>query len=142
MIGRMRMIGRKMLMRLRMRMLTCLRMRMLTTGIFRNVVDYGDDDDDGNQSACLASCPQNFHETAYSADCMEDLLSAMNEFIDDSVVLPAGNWDKDLLLPILRTQNMKMRQRRKLKDALEEEEEEEEEAEDLIQRETTEVDCE
>ncbi|XP_038047086.1 band 3 anion transport protein-like isoform X2 [Patiria miniata] len=68
---------------------------------------------------------EHFHETAYSADCMEDLLSAMNEFIDDSVVLPAGNWDKELLLPILRTQNMKMKQRRQMKEAITEEDEEE-----------------
>ena len=66
---------------------------------------------------------------------MEDLLSAMNEFIDDSVVLPAGNWDKELLLPILRTQNIKMRQRRQKQDAIMEEEEE------LVDRKLTEVDC-
>ncbi|XP_033628613.1 band 3 anion transport protein-like isoform X1 [Asterias rubens] len=77
---------------------------------------------------------ENFHSTAYSADCMEDLLSAMNEFIDDSVVLPAGNWDKELLLPILRTQNIKMRQRRQKQDAIMEEEEE------LVDRKLTEVD--
>ncbi|XP_022102760.1 band 3 anion transport protein-like isoform X2 [Acanthaster planci] len=79
---------------------------------------------------------EHFHETAYSADCMDDLLSAMNEFIDDSVVLPAGNWDKDLLLPILRTQNMKMKQRRQKK----EEDIEEEEEEELLPPDITEVD--
>ena len=66
---------------------------------------------------------------------MEDLLSAMNEFIDDSVVLPAGNWDKDLLLPILRTQNMKMKQRR-----LRKEEDIQEEEEELLPLDISEVD--
>ena len=50
----------------------------------------------------------------------------MNEFIDDSMVLPAGNWDKDLLLPILRVQNQKMKRRYKKAAGIKEEEEEEE----------------
>ncbi len=36
----------------------------------------------------------------------------MNDFIDDTVVLPAGNWDKDLLLPVLRIQNEKVKERK------------------------------
>ena len=50
----------------------------------------------------------------------------MNEFIDDSMVLPAGNWDKDLLLPILRVQNQKMKRRYKKAAGIKEEEEEDE----------------
>ncbi|XP_072047600.1 band 3 anion transport protein-like isoform X2 [Amphiura filiformis] len=69
---------------------------------------------------------EHFHETAYKADSMHDILRAMNEFIDDSMVLPAGNWDKDLLLPILRLQNKKMKERQLREQAIKEEEEEEE----------------
>ena len=58
---------------------------------------------------------------------MQDILSAMNEFIDDSIVLPAGNWDKDLLLPVLRLQNKKMKERQLREDVIMEEDEEEEE---------------
>ena len=54
---------------------------------------------------------------------MHDILKAMNEFIDDSMVLPAGNWDKDLLLPILRLQNKKMKERQIREDTIKEEEE-------------------
>ena len=43
---------------------------------------------------------------------MKQLIAAMNDFIDDTVVLPAGNWDKDLLLPVLRIQNNKVRERK------------------------------
>ncbi len=42
---------------------------------------------------------------------MDDILRALNEFVEDTVVLPAGNWDKDLLLPILREQNQKLKER-------------------------------
>lgn len=38
----------------------------------------------------------------------------MNDFIDHTIVLPPGNWDKDLLLPVLRMQQEKMMDRKKL----------------------------
>lgn len=40
-----------------------------------------------------------FHSIAYKADDRKDLLSAINEFLDDSIVLPPGNWDRHDLLP-------------------------------------------
>ncbi|XP_037938410.1 anion exchange protein 3-like isoform X1 [Teleopsis dalmanni] len=40
-----------------------------------------------------------FHHIAYKADDRKDLLSAINEFLDDSIVLPPGNWDRHDLLP-------------------------------------------
>lgn len=40
-----------------------------------------------------------FHEIAYKAEHRKDLLSAINEFLDDSIVLPPGNWDSQALLP-------------------------------------------
>ena len=59
----------------------------------------------------ISPTAQHFHDTAYRADNMQDMLRAMNEFIDDSLVLPAGNWDKELLLPILKQQNRKNKER-------------------------------
>jgi hypothetical protein len=38
---------------------------------------------------------------AYQAMGREDLLSAINEFLDDSVVLPPGEWHRNTLLPIV-----------------------------------------
>ncbi|XP_030372868.1 band 3 anion transport protein isoform X5 [Scaptodrosophila lebanonensis] len=42
---------------------------------------------------------EHFHGIAYKADDRKDLLSAINEFLDDSIVLPPGNWDRHDLLP-------------------------------------------
>ncbi|XP_055842189.1 anion exchange protein 3 isoform X3 [Episyrphus balteatus] len=42
---------------------------------------------------------ETFHSIAYKADDRKDLLSAINEFLDDSIVLPPGNWDRHDLLP-------------------------------------------
>ncbi|XP_068149698.1 band 3 anion transport protein isoform X2 [Drosophila tropicalis] len=42
---------------------------------------------------------EHFHGIAYRADDRKDLLSAINEFLDDSIVLPPGNWDRHDLLP-------------------------------------------
>lgn len=41
-----------------------------------------------------------FHQIAYKAEGRKDLLSAINEFLDDSIVLPPGNWESQALLPI------------------------------------------
>ncbi|XP_018315029.1 band 3 anion transport protein isoform X2 [Mycetomoellerius zeteki] len=40
-----------------------------------------------------------FHEVAYKANERRELLSAINEFLDDSIVLPPGNWERQALLP-------------------------------------------
>nr|XP_022905719.1 anion exchange protein 2 isoform X2 [Onthophagus taurus] len=43
---------------------------------------------------------QQFHNLAYTADNRKVLLSAINEFLDDSIVLPPGDWEHKALLPI------------------------------------------
>lgn len=43
---------------------------------------------------------QQFHNIAYEADNRKALLSAINEFLDDSIVLPPGDWERQALLPI------------------------------------------
>ncbi|XP_060535032.1 band 3 anion transport protein isoform X2 [Cylas formicarius] len=43
---------------------------------------------------------QQFHNIAYKAESRKDLLSAINEFLDDSIVLPPGDWERQALLPI------------------------------------------
>lgn len=52
----------------------------------------------GRSIATLMS-NEHFHNIAYKADDRRDLLSAINEFLDDSIVLPPGNWQRDDLLP-------------------------------------------
>lgn len=41
-----------------------------------------------------------FHNVAYQADDRLDLMRAINEFLDDSIVLPPGDWESKSLLPI------------------------------------------
>lgn len=67
----------------------------------------------GRSVATLMS-DQAFHDIAYRADSREDLLSAINGFLDDTVVLPPGEWDRNVLLPILIAQSRAMARRRKM----------------------------
>ncbi|XP_057326306.1 band 3 anion transport protein isoform X2 [Microplitis mediator] len=42
---------------------------------------------------------KSFHKVAYKAKERRELLSAINEFLDDSIVLPPGDWERQALLP-------------------------------------------
>lgn len=48
---------------------------------------------------------------AYSALSREELLDAMDQFLDDSIVLPPGDWDQDLILPLMHERTDKKRKR-------------------------------
>ncbi|CAF3497542.1 unnamed protein product [Rotaria sp. Silwood1] len=48
-----------------------------------------------------------FRETAYQAMDRRDLLNGVNDFLSDSIVLPPGDFDKELLLPIIETARLK-----------------------------------
>lgn len=67
----------------------------------------------GRSIATLMS-DQAFHDVAYRAESREDLLTAINEFLEDTVVLPPGNWDRNVLLPILIAQSRAIALRRKM----------------------------
>ncbi|CAG9781744.1 unnamed protein product [Diatraea saccharalis] len=60
-----------------------------------------------------------FHSIAYKADDRRELLSGINEFLDDSIVLPPGDWERQALLPLdeLRAKSDMIRKRKR--DALE-----------------------
>ena len=58
---------------------------------------------------------QRFHEVAYSALSKDDLLDAIDKFLDDSIVLPPGDWDEKLLLPTMQQRNQLRRRKRKRK---------------------------
>ncbi|KAK9877218.1 hypothetical protein WA026_016966 [Henosepilachna vigintioctopunctata] len=57
---------------------------------------------------------QQFLEIAYGAYDRKALLSAINEFLDDSIVLPPGDWERQALLPIeeLKAKSEKIRKRK------------------------------
>lgn len=67
----------------------------------------------GRSIATLMS-NHHFHDIAYKADDRKDLLSAINEFLDDSIVLPPGNWERQELLPIeeLKAKSDRIRNRK------------------------------
>lgn len=52
----------------------------------------------GRSIATLMS-NRHFQTIAYKAEDRQELLTAINEFLDDSIVLPAGKWDREHLLP-------------------------------------------
>lgn len=72
----------------------------------------------GRSISTLMSNPS-FHSIAYKADDRRELLSAINEFLDDSIVLPPGDWERQALLPFeeLRAKSEMIRKRKR--DALE-----------------------
>ncbi|KAL1130540.1 hypothetical protein AAG570_011786 [Ranatra chinensis] len=53
----------------------------------------------GRSISTLMSNPD-FHKIAYKASARKELLSAINEFLDCSIVLPPGDWERQALLPI------------------------------------------
>ena len=50
---------------------------------------------------------------AYQAGGRKDLLDAINQFLDDSIVLPPGNLNKEILLPILDMAHDRLEKRNK-----------------------------
>ena len=55
-----------------------------------------------------------FHSLAYKAEQKEDILSAINQFLSDSIVLAPGDWDERVLLPLLEGHSREvMKKRRK-----------------------------
>lgn len=44
---------------------------------------------------------QRFHDVAYLADSRRDLLDAINDFLQDSIVLPPGEYNKKTLRSIM-----------------------------------------
>ncbi|CAG0879882.1 unnamed protein product [Darwinula stevensoni] len=58
-----------------------------------------------------------FHDVAYKTETRRDLLSAINEFLDDSIVLPPGEWESARLLPFddIKAKSREIRNRKKMR---------------------------
>lgn len=64
-------------------------------------------------SSAPAFLPQLFHEAAYQADDRQDLLSAISEFLDGSIVIPPSEVEgRDLLRSVAAFQRELLRKRR------------------------------
>ena len=50
---------------------------------------------------------------AYEALTPDELLDAIDQFLEDSIVIPPGDWDQDLLLPIMHKRNEEKRKQGK-----------------------------
>lgn len=65
---------------------------------------------------------KNFHNEAYKAKTRRDLMAAMNEFLDESLVIPPGKLEKQDLLPFVEMKEkidmIRLRKRRALADEL------------------------
>ncbi|ESP03217.1 hypothetical protein LOTGIDRAFT_137764, partial [Lottia gigantea] len=66
---------------------------------------------------------QFFHDVAYRAESREALLQAINGFLDDTIVLPPGDWDQKTLLPIMDMARKRANLRRRKKQKQEEHQE-------------------
>ena len=71
-----------------------------------------------NVHTCTCTCTfccgrQKFNEVAFEARDRSDLLHALNEFLDDALVLPPGELDKKTLLPVLNMAKEKTRLRKR-----------------------------
>ena len=58
-------------------------------------------------------CFQHFHEIAYKAETRSEILHAINEFLNESIVLPPGDWDQKTLLPVMDMARKRAKIRRK-----------------------------
>ncbi|XP_026322255.1 anion exchange protein 2 isoform X3 [Hyposmocoma kahamanoa] len=72
----------------------------------------------GRSISTLMANPS-FHDLAYKADDRRELLSGINEFLDDSIVLPPGDWERQTLLPFEELRAKSEMIRRRKRDALE-----------------------
>ncbi len=59
-----------------------------------------------------------FHNVCYTVDSKDELLQAINDFLDESVVLPPGDWASKNLLSLQEIQEMRKRKKDR-RDALE-----------------------
>jgi hypothetical protein len=74
--------------------------------IYLNIgpTNYMDYHEVGRAMATLMS-DKCFHETAYSSLSKDEIMDAIDQFLDDSIVLPPGDWDPELILPIMHERN-------------------------------------
>lgn len=57
----------------------------------------------------LVALMQRFNRAAYQAQDKQSILSSLNIFLDDSMVLPPGDFDQQTLMPILYMAKQKQR---------------------------------
>jgi len=66
----------------------------------------------GRSFSTLMSNPK-FHNVCYAIEERKELLSAINDFLDESVVLPPGDWDRNNLLSVTEINDMRRRRKQR-----------------------------
>lgn len=65
---------------------------------------------------------KHFHKVAYKTRSQKDLMTAINDFLDGSIVLPPGKFDKEALIPFeelkVKSEMIRQRKRRALMNVL------------------------
>ena len=59
-----------------------------------------------------------FHTVCYKVEERKELLNAINDFLDESVVLPPGDWESRNLLSMSEMHELRNRKRKKKDDNL------------------------
>ena len=52
-----------------------------------------------------------FHNVCYAVDTKDHMIDAINDFLDESIVLPPGDWASKNLLSMQEIQNMRKRKK-------------------------------
>ena len=71
----------------------------------------------GRSFSTLMSNPK-FHTVCYKVEERKELLNAINDFLDESVVLPPGDWESRNLLSMSEMHELRNRKRKKKDDNL------------------------
>ena len=85
-------------------------------GPFHGEMDYHEV---GRSISTLMS-DKGFHEVAYRAHSRGQLLSAINEFLNASIVLPPSDWNNKDLVPIdeIRSKNQEIQKKKETQRAM------------------------
>ena len=83
--------------------------------IFHFSFYYLDCHEVGRSFSTLMSNPK-FHTVCYKVEERKELLNAINDFLDESVVLPPGDWESRNLLSMSEMHELRNRKRKLNKD--------------------------
>ena len=72
-----------------------------------------------------------FHNVCYRIECRKELLNAINDFLDESVVLPPGDWEGKNLLSMNEIHDLRNRKKRRKKESEDETKKSQEKAESI-----------
>merc|ERR1719356_77354 len=82
--------------------------------IFTPTSDLRLDAEEIGRSMATLLANKKFQKTVYAMDDKAEIFTAINEFLEDSMVLPPGDWDRASLLPVGKMIEMRKKQRERM----------------------------